>query len=589
MFQYKRNKKSRFHFYIASFLHCLIVLSCAQISAPTGGIRDTTAPVIIKSTPENYTVNFNASTIKIVFDEWIMPLQNPKNQVIISPSIEPFPKITAARNELNIKLNALLENNTTYSIFFGDNIKDNNEGNSFQNYKYIFSTGKYIDSLKVKGNLNALEKIPDNSYLLLYKNTDDTAFTKTRPFYITKVNQDGSFSLENIKEGKYRIYALSDKNGNYYYDLPTEAIGFTDSVFSITSSIDSLNFSIFLPEEDKIRLIDFDRVIKGGIMNLMFNKELSFNQDEITAVILEDNEVEPIVFQNKKQKEATIYFPRLKKDTANYTIVLKNKEQLIDSIKVRSESKIFPNPVLFFNDTTIYKSLSVIETLPLKLISDKYALSPIDTVKIFLLDTASNKIPFTIVREEDLQTYSVFANWKSTMKYKLQFSDSVFMDLAGNFNKFQEFSFLALASKKSGNLLITYYLPEVNTNYIALLKDNSGKVLNKQILRDSQTLKINYGLQLPGTYNVELIEDLNNNGVWNSGNFNLKTLPEKIYKEIKPIIIKENWDTEEIIQADFTKKSSTVNTTSNTLPDNSRVINNPGKIGNENNKGGFRK
>jgi hypothetical protein len=88
------------------------------------------------------------------------------------------------------------------------------------------------------------------------------------------------------------------------------------------------------------------------------------------------------------------------------------------------------------------------------------------------------------------------------------------------------------------------------------LKDNSGKVLDSRILNDSQAVKINYGLRLAGSYSIEVIEDSNGNGIWNSGNFITKTLPEKIYKEEKPVIIKENWDAEEIIQIDFSKKSS---------------------------------
>ena len=142
------------------------------------------------------------------------------------------------------------------------------------------------------------------------------------------------------------------------------------------------------------------------------------------------------------------------------------------------------------------------------------------------------------------------------MKYKLTLSDSALSDLTGNYNKYQKISFSVTSIKKAGNLLITYELPQKNHNYIAILKDNAGKVLDKQILRDSQALKIDYGLLFAGTYSVEVIDDVNKNGIWNSGSFATKTLPEKIYKELKPIIIKENWDAEEIIKVDFSVKSS---------------------------------
>ncbi len=578
MYQFKKHTKRQFYYFIATLFHCFII-SCAQPSAPTGGTRDTTPPVVTKSNPENYSTNFHQKEIKIEFNEWILPLTNAKNQVIISPNIDPFPKIDATRNELTIKLKDTLESNTTYSIFFGDNLKDNNEGNALTNFKYVFSTGNYIDSLKVKGTLTtALDKIPDNTYLVLYKEKEDSAFTKKRPFYISKVGTDGSFNLENVKEGDYRIYALNDKNSNYYYDLPTEAIGFTDSVYTIKSNLDTLSFSIFLPEDSILRIFSYDRNVKDGILKVSFNKELSFTKDEITASIVNDSTIKPIAFQKRELNlakdagsEILIYLPKLKLDTNNLTIILKNNGKLIDSIKTRTEGKYSKVPILFFEDTISYKNLSVYETQPIKLIASHYSSSDIDSSKISITDTSNNKIPFVVSRNEDLLTYFITSSWKAGMKYKIQLLDSTFSDLVKNYNKTQEFSILAKSIKKAGNLLIIYELPQKNHQYVAFLKDNSGKVLDKQILRDSQTVKINYGLQNAGTFSVELIDDVNNNGIWNSGNFAKKTLPEKIYKEPKPIIIKENWDAEEIIKVDFNKTSTfnklDTNSTNNFLND----------------------
>jgi len=574
--QLKSSKDLNFQiFKFSNWLIILFIASCAQTSAPTGGPKDTTPPKILKSNPTNYATNFNQKEINIAFDEWILPFTNAQNQIIISPDVVPFPKIEAARNELSIKFKDSLQSNTTYSIFFGDNLKDNNEGNPYPNFKYIFSTGNYIDSLQVKGSLNtSLDKIPDNTYLLLYKDVSDSAFTKKRPFYITKVSNDGSFKLENVKEGNYRIFALSDKNGNYYYDLPNEAIGFTDSIFHLQSNLDTLSFTIFQPEDSVLHIYAYDRVVNDGILHLTFNKELSFTNDEITVSIAKDSTIQPIAFQKKDWNlakdagsEMSIYIPKLKSDTNNLTVIIKNNGKLIDSVKIRTETKKSKKTISFFNDTIAYKTLTVFEGKPLKLVSSNYSLSDIDTSKINIIDTSKNKIPFSITRDEDLQTYFLSANWKIGMKYKLQILDSILIDLVGNYNKTQEISFLAQSIKKGGNLLITYELPQKNQQYIALLKDNSGKVLDKRILRDSQTVKINYGLQNAATFFVELIDDANKNGIWNSGNFAIKTLPEKIYKEPKQIIVKENWDAEEIIKVDFNIQNNKIsNVTNKNIP-----------------------
>jgi uncharacterized protein (DUF2141 family) len=532
------------------------IASCAQIVAPTGGKKDTTPPIVKSSYPTNAQLNFHQKQITIHFNEWMQPLTNPKAQVIISPNVEPFPKIEIIKNELSIKFKDTLQPNTTYSIYFGDNLKDNNEGNTLSNYKFLFSTGSFIDSLNVKGSVQtALDKIPDNTFVLLYKEKEDSVFTKKRPFYISKVQTDGSFSLENIKDGAYRIYALSDKNGNYYYDLPTESIAFSDSLTHVSSNIDSLNLELFLPEDTTLRIFEKDKTIKGGILHLTFNKELSFSKDELTATIIGNDAIIPIIFQDKEPKKATIYFTKLQNDSSNLTVVLKDNGKLIDTLKLKTESKNFKNPILFFQDTAAYKSLKLIESTPLKLISSFYCLEKPDSSKIKITDTSNINLPFLISVDADLQTFKIAALWKPDMKYKLTILDSALVDLAGNYNKNQEISFWTTSVKKAGNLLITYELPKKNISYIAILKDNSGKVLDKQILRDSQAVKMDYGLRAAGTYSVEVIEDVNDNGIWNSGSFIEKRLPEKIYKELKPIVVKENWDAEEIIKVDFSKKA----------------------------------
>ena len=551
----KLKKGFKNHYYIVLLLHCFIA-SCAQIVAPTGGERDKIPPIITSSKPENKAINFSQKEISIQFNEWLAPLTNAKTQVIISPSVEPFPKIDIMKNELSIKFKeGILQPNTTYSIFFGDNLKDNNEGNVLPNYKYIFSTGNYIDSLTVKGKITTTTgKIPENTFLLLYKDAADSAFTSKKPFYISKIGTDGTFNLENVKEGDYKIYALNDKNGNYYYDLPTEEIGFDTSFYHITGNLDTLNFLLFQPEDEKLRINEFDRTIKGGMLNITFNKELSFTKNQITASVSENSKIEPIVFQEKTPNKAKIYFPNLEKDTASFTVFLKNNNILFDSIRVRSESKTFKKPIVFFTDTTLYKNLSVIETQDFKLVASNYCIAAFDTSRILVKDTANKEIPFFISRDIDLQTYSIKADWKAGIRYKLLIQDSVFTDLAENRSKMQEFSILATSLKKAGKLLIMYELPQKNTNYIVKLKDSQGKVLDTRFLSDSQPLKIDYGLLVAGNYAVEVIEDLNNDGIWNSGIFVNKTLPEKIYKEPKPILIKENWDAEETIKIDFSVK-----------------------------------
>jgi hypothetical protein len=86
----------------------------------------------------------------LVFDEYVK-LKNVNKQLIVSPPFKNQPEIlpTNASKTITIKIKDTLQPNTTYNLNFGQSIEDNNEGNPYQQFKYVFSTGTYIDSLKL--------------------------------------------------------------------------------------------------------------------------------------------------------------------------------------------------------------------------------------------------------------------------------------------------------------------------------------------------------------------------------------------------------------------------------------------------------
>ncbi|MEG2103497.1 MAG: Ig-like domain-containing protein, partial [Flavobacterium sp.] len=129
-----------------SFLLVLLMVSCAKRGNITGGLKDTLAPILISSTPKNLTTDFQGNEITLVFDEYVK-LKNLNKQLIISPPMKYEPQITpvGVSKFLKIKLRDTLQPNTTYSLNFGQSITDNNEGNPLNQFKYIFSTGSYID------------------------------------------------------------------------------------------------------------------------------------------------------------------------------------------------------------------------------------------------------------------------------------------------------------------------------------------------------------------------------------------------------------------------------------------------------------
>ena len=237
----------------------LMLNNCANRGTPTGGDKDVTPPVITKSEPENYTTNFDTKEIKIYFDEYIK-INDLQKQLIISPPMDPEPEITplgSASKYITIKIHDTLLANTTYAFNFGESIVDNNEGNPYPYYRYVFSTGDYIDSLSVNGYIDdALKRVPEDFVSVMLYDIDST-FTDSivyqqKPKYITNtLDSTTTFKLENLKAGQYLMVALKEENGNFTFQQKTDKIGFYEEFISVpTDSGAAYGITLFKEEID---------------------------------------------------------------------------------------------------------------------------------------------------------------------------------------------------------------------------------------------------------------------------------------------------------------------------------------------------
>ncbi|MDQ3072694.1 MAG: Ig-like domain-containing protein, partial [Bacteroidota bacterium] len=209
--------------------------SCAIQSIPEGGDKDVVPPKIVSEAPATKTTNFNDHEIVIAFDEYVS-LGSIKD-IVMSPRPLTLPKFSAKKRSVVIDFtDVALEENTTYTIFFGNAIKDLNEGNVFAGYRYVFSTGNTLDSMKLSGEVRyalSLNPVP-GAKVLLYA-PQDTAATKERPVYYAVSGDDGSFRLENLRAGEYQVLAVTDKNENYRWDAG-ESVGLQQGVRADTAN-----------------------------------------------------------------------------------------------------------------------------------------------------------------------------------------------------------------------------------------------------------------------------------------------------------------------------------------------------------------
>lgn len=225
----------------------LIETGCANIIPPQGGPRDSIPPVLLKVVPGDSSLRFAGKKIDFYFDEYI-EVQDPFSNILVSPLPATTPSIDSKLRDLTVRLKDSLLPNTTYVIDFGNSIKDFTEGNVVKNLRYVFSTGNYIDSLEIKGQVLLAESGKADSTLIamLHTDADDSAVARKRPVYITKLDKNGRFRFQNLPARNYYLYALKDESGSRRYTAETQLFAFADSAVNAANPPDSLKLYAFI-------------------------------------------------------------------------------------------------------------------------------------------------------------------------------------------------------------------------------------------------------------------------------------------------------------------------------------------------------
>ena len=232
-------QNNRHWFFI--LLSASILITCARPQSPTGGPRDETPPQLIQTTPEQRTLFFKGNEISLEFDEYIT-LDNIKKELAITPRVNDDYEYSFNKRTVTIK-NLELEDSTTYTFNFGAGIVDITEKNPAQNVILVLSTGHYLDSLYINGNVtNILSgERTKNALLALYEIGDTLDIFSGRAAYAIKANEQGIFQFNNLKQGNYLLYAADDKNLNYQAEPDKEAYGFYPDTLRLKTGIMNLS------------------------------------------------------------------------------------------------------------------------------------------------------------------------------------------------------------------------------------------------------------------------------------------------------------------------------------------------------------
>ena len=516
-----------------SIISLLILLGCANRGTPTGGEIDNEPPVILKSSPENFTTNFSAEEIEIIFDEYIR-LSNTQRELIISPPINPQPLIMpmgSSSKILTISEIDSLKENTTYSFHFGESIEDNNEKNPLSNYRYVFSTGNYIDSLVVKGTVKDAynRELSENINVLLYEVDslfNDSIVYREKPKYVAKVvDTTTSFKFQNVKHGEYLIIALEEEDKDYIFQSNIDKIGFykeyiklpKDSVINLKIFKEKIPLKIGKPKQKTNRSFSFG--YEGDFQE--FNIKL-INSDsfDYSSRITKEKKSDSLIYWIKTNKKLdSIKFNVF---NANFSdtlkLNLKNKEN--DSLVIKSEQ----NKTLKFNENFIIEA-----NLPLE---------NFDKSRATILNRDSLEIDFQIKLDSINNQFNFIFDKDEEEEYRIKLLPGALTDFYQNQNDTLYYKIKTRTYNDYGNLRLN--LRNAKFPMLIELINSNGEVKYNQFITKNNTIDFNNIDS--GKYYIRIIFDENENRKYDSGNFLLRIDPEKVIYYPEVIDVRAGWD-----------------------------------------------
>lgn len=593
--------------YIAILIVIIGFYACASTGMPDGGPYDETPPKFVRANPEPNAINSKRKKISIEFDEFIK-LDKASEKVIVSPPQNETPEVKVSGKRVLVEFFDSLKANTTYTIDFGDAIVDNNEDNPLGNFAYSFSTGESIDTMEISGTvLNAADLEPVKGIQVgIHKDLNDTAFSKIPFDRISRTDSRGHFNIKGIAPGTYRVYALMDGNQNYLFDSKTEAIAYLDSLVvpsmegavredTIWNEIDTLaydtiykiNYTRFLPDNLILRAFKEENplqyLIKSERPQLnRFSLYFSAKADTLpTLKGLDFDEKDALVIESNLRKDSLLYWIKdttlcerdtltlqltylatdtlgqlvPKTDTLRMVNKINKERRLAMAEEARKKEEKERKKRARKGDTlrvkTKFLSMNVDAPSAFDLnrnITLKFEepVAHIDTSAIHMavkIDSLWEDIPFIFQTDSILpRQYQILADWQPGKEYRMQIDSLAIQGLYGLYTDKVENTLKVKTLEDYGTLYLN--ITGAGPHAIVQLLNSSDAIVRQQPVNRQNTCDF-YFLQPNTKYYIRLFNDDNQNGVWDTGNYEAKRQPEEVFYFPKVWEMKANFEFEE--------------------------------------------
>lgn len=513
--------------------------------APSGGEKDTDPPKIMVSYPQNEALNFKDNQIRLAFDEYVQ-LKGATGKLVVSPPLKYPVEMILKGKTVEVIWDDTLDENTTYMFQFGDGIVDFRESNPLDSNVFVFSTGSYLDSMELTGQIiNAFDLKPaEGVWVMLYEKNIDSLPKTEQPRYFSKSNKDGIYHIKYLKPGDYKIFALKAENQGYIFDLPEEQIAFdTKLVSSVKPSevneSDSGGFSgpklLLFKEKDTIQYISEQLLAENKAIVLRLNLPAdTLIIKELSGLDIEGWEADW----------------NLKRDSVAYWL---------DSTFVGDSIKIKVSDGLAFTDTLMFRKR--VERGKKKGNQDagiKFTMNakggkldffknlefqfsePITSIKPerWILTLDSDTIDLASKVDFSFRKVTIAHDWKKGAEYRLMIPDSTVLSKYEKSNDTLNVRFTVSDREDYGQLKVDVRFEGISSNLVWQLFAGE-KLIDERIIKNEDIVE--YAYLKAGKYQVKVIVDKNGNGKWDPGDYDKRQQPEKVIFYEESIEVRNNW------------------------------------------------
>ncbi|QOD59353.1 Ig-like domain-containing protein [Polaribacter haliotis] len=501
----------------------VLISSCAKTGRPDGGPKDEDAPLFVTSNPPYESINFKEKEVELYFNEFVK-LKDLNKQLVVSPPLKnPLivtPQSTASKF-LKIEILDTLATNTTYIFNFGNAIEDNNESNILEGFKYVFSTGTYIDSLKTSGEVQDafFREKPKKTNIVLYRidsTYTDSLIYKKKPNYVTSALDTTKFNFSNLKEGKYRLMALQESSSDYLFNSKLDKIGFYNDTISLPRDSILLRPIVLFKEVQPYKFRRGKEITKGKIQ---FGYDGKIKDLKVNLLSKVPDSFKSISRFEANKDTLNYWFTPIDVDSLNFTV---SNDIYIDTVTVRlRKNKIdslnvnFPsNKLLHFRDTLFIKANN--------------PLTAIDTSKISLIDSDTLRVAFNIFNSKKENKLGIIFEKKQKSAYNLKLLPKAVSDIYKTTIDTLNFSFRTQEIEDYGKITLDVVNSKNENLIIDLISvKEKNKIIERRYIKSSENLV--FDLLEPKSYIFRAIIDSNKNKIWDTGNYLKMRQPEKVF------------------------------------------------------------